>query len=195
LTAIVDADGGRRWIAVENDREAPHMEYARAGKCYRCKGSGRSGTLSVLEPPSGRTLGVVRNARERRVVILAMFRYAVAAVLTVLCAVTALGLSPALASGHHPKPAVAADKDSFSFNGTVAKVDYAANTVELSANGRDVTIVVEPTTAIDVAGEPGSVSDIRPGVRIHAEGTVRDGTFVAETISIRGGNKPKHSNP
>jgi hypothetical protein len=121
-----------------------------------------------------------------------MFRYATAALLTVLCAFTALGAPPALASGHHPKPASAADKGSFSFSGTVAKVDYAANTVEISADGRRVTIIVEPTTAIDVAGEPGSVSDIRPGVRIHAEGTVRDGAFVAQTISIRGGNKPKH---
>jgi hypothetical protein len=140
-------------------------------------------------------LGVVRNGRERRDVIRAMIRYAVAAILTVFSAASALGLSPALASGHHPKPAVAADKDSFSLNGTVARVNYAANTVEISSGGRDVTVVIEPTTAIDVAGEPGSVSDIRPGVRIHAEGVVRDGEFVAETISIRGGNKPKHSNP
>jgi hypothetical protein len=121
-----------------------------------------------------------------------MIRYATAALLTVLCAFTALGASSALASGHHPKPANAADRDSFSFSGTVAKVDYAANTVEMSAAGRLVTIVVEPTTAIDVAGEPGSVSDIRPGVRIHAEGAVRDGAFVAQTISIHSGNKPKH---
>jgi hypothetical protein len=121
-----------------------------------------------------------------------MIRYATAAILAVLCALTAVGAQPARANGHHPKPANAAERDSFSFSGTVAKVDYAANTVEMSADGRRVTIIVEPTTAIDVAGEPGSVSDIRPGVRIHAEGAVRDGAFVAQTISIRGGNKPKH---
>jgi hypothetical protein len=121
-----------------------------------------------------------------------MTRYATAAILTVLCALSALGAQPALANGHHPKPANAAERDSFSFSGTVAKVDYAANTVEMTADGRRVTIIVEPTTAIDVAGQPGSVSDIRPGVHIHAEGAVRDGAFVAQTISIRGGNKPKH---
>lgn len=165
----------------------------RKHNCVRVHG--RSGTVSAMQRDFGGPLRVVRNGRERRGVILTMFRYTVAAMLSMLCFVTALGLSPALASGHHPKPAAAADKDSFSFNGTVAKVDYAANTVEMSTGGRDVTIVIEPTTAIDVAGEPGSVSDIRPGVRIHAEGVVRDEAFVAQTISIRGGSKPKHSNP
>jgi hypothetical protein len=139
------------------------------------------------------SLGVVRNACKRCVVTLVMLRYATAALLAVLCAFTALEASPSLASGHHPKPASAADKDSFSFSGTVAKVNYAANTVEMSVDGRRVTIIVEPTTAIDVAGEPGSVSDIRPGVRIHAEGAVRDGAFVAQTISIRSESKPKHA--
>jgi hypothetical protein len=146
----------------------------------------------MIERHSDYRLGAVRNACKRRVVTLAMFRYATAVMLTVLCAMIALGASPSLASGHHPKPASVADKGSFSFSGTVANVDYAANTVEMSADGRRVTIVVEPTTAIDVAGEPGSVSDIRPGVRIHAEGAVRDGAYVAQTISIRSGNKPKH---
>ena len=139
-----------------------------------------------------RRLGAGRNACERSVVTLAMFRHA--AILTVLCASIAFGSTPVPASAHHPKPASAnsADKDSFSFSGAVAKVDYAANTVEMSADGRRITIIVEPTTAIDVGGEPGSVSDIRPGVRIHVEGAVRDGAYVAQTISIRGGDKPKH---
>jgi len=122
-----------------------------------------------------------------------MIRYVTAALLTVLCAFTALEPSPSLASGNHAKPPSAAVKDSFSFSGTVANVDYAANTVEMSTDGRHVTIIVEPTTAIDVAGEPGSVSDIRPGVRIHAEGAIRDGAFVAQTISIRNGSAPKHA--
>jgi hypothetical protein len=99
---------------------------------------------------------------------------------------------PTLAAGHHPKPAVAAAKDSFSFSGTVTAVDYAANLVELATGGRRISIVVEPTTAIEVAGEPGSVSDIRPGVKLHAEGVVRDGAFVAQTITIRGSAKHKN---
>lgn len=146
----------------------------------------------MSERDSDRSLGAVRNACKRRVVIVAMIRYATAAILTVLCAMTALGASPSLASGKHQKPANAPVKDSFSFSGAVTKVDYAANTVQMSADGRRVTIIVEPTTAIDVAGQPGSVSDIRPGVRIHAEGAVRDGAFVAQTISIKSESKPKH---
>ena len=139
--------------------------------------------------------GVVRNACEPRNVTLVMIRFATAVLLTGLCAMIALEPSPSLAFGHHPKPAnvSASDAESFSFSGTVARVDYAANMVEIAADGRRVTIIVEPTTAIDVAGEPGSVSDIRPGVRIHAEGVTRDGAFIAQTITIRSGNKPKHA--
>jgi hypothetical protein len=74
----------------------------------------------------------------------------------------------------------------------VTTVDYAANVVELATGGRHVTIVVEPTTAIDIAGQPGSESDIRPGVKLHVEGVVRDGTFFAQTITIRGRAKSKN---
>lgn len=92
---------------------------------------------------------------------------------------------------HGPKPAASAEKDSFSFNGIVSKVNYAANVVELTSNGRHFSIVLEPTTAIDIAGEPGSVSDIRPGVGIHAEGVVRNGVYHAQTIAIHGSIKRK----
>ena len=104
---------------------------------------------------------------------------------------TALASAPPFMGEHHPKTEVGAQRDSFSFNGKIAKVDYAANVVEMIANGRRVTVVVEPTTAIDIAGEPGSVSDIRPGVEIHAEGSVRKGAFIAQTITIHGGGKHK----
>ena len=101
----------------------------------------------------------------------------------------ALASAPPFVGEHHPKTEAGTQRDSFSFNGKVAKVDYAANVVEMIANGRRVTVVVEPTTAIDIAGEPGSVSDIRPGVEIHAEGSVRKGAFIAQTITIHGGGK------
>ena len=114
-----------------------------------------------------------------------------AACVLIFASASLVGL-PTLAAAHHPKPAASAEHDSFSFNGTVTSVDYATNVVELTSSGRRVTIVVEPTTAIDIAGQPGSESDIRPGVKVHAEGVVRDGTFFAQTITIRGGGKPKH---
>ena len=108
----------------------------------------------------------------------------------ILASASLAGL-PTFATGHHPKPPTSAEKHSFSFTGTVTSVDYAANVVELATGSRRVAIVVEPTTAIDIAGEPGSVSDIRPGVKLHAEGVVRDGTFIAQTIAIRGRPKPR----
>jgi hypothetical protein len=118
-------------------------------------------------------------------------RIGLAALVLVLASASLAGLSTP-AAAHHPKPAATAEKDSFSFTGIVTSVDYAANVVEITSGGRRVTIVVEPTTAIDIAGQPGSESDIRPGVKLHAEGMVRDGTFIAQTITIHGGGKPKH---
>jgi hypothetical protein len=133
-----------------------------------------------------------RNSTVRRSVISVMFRKMGLATFVLVFACASLAGLPTLASAHHPKPAASAEKDSFSFTGTVTSVDYAANVVEITSGGRRVTIVVEPTTAIDIAGQPGSESDIRPGVKLHAEGVVRDGTFFAQTITIRGGAKPKH---
>ncbi|HEY7981245.1 MAG TPA: hypothetical protein VID19_07150 [Candidatus Eremiobacteraceae bacterium] len=132
------------------------------------------------------------NDHARRGVIRMMFRYAALAVWVLVFASLMLVGLPNRAAAHHPKPTAAAEKDSFSFAGTVASVDYAANVVELTTDGRHVTLVLEPTTSIDIAGQPGSVSDIRPGVKLHAEGVVRDGTFIAQTITIRGNAKPKH---
>jgi hypothetical protein len=121
-----------------------------------------------------------------------MVRYlALAAWILVFASASLVGL-PTVAAAHHPKPTAAAEKDSFSFAGTVASVDYAANVVELTTDGRRVTLVVEPTTAIDIAGQPGSMSDIRPGVKLRAEGVVRDGSYISQTITIRGSAKPKH---
>lgn len=121
-----------------------------------------------------------------------MFRKMGLAVGVLVFASATLAGLPTLAAAHHPKPAASAEQDSFSFNGTVTSVDYAANVVEITSGGRHVTIVVEPTTAIDIAGQPGSESDIRPGVKLHADGVVRDGTFFAQTITIRDSGKPKH---
>jgi hypothetical protein len=121
-----------------------------------------------------------------------MFRQIALATFVLVFASALLAGLPTFASAHHLKPTAAAEKASFSFNGTVTSVDYAANVVELATGGRHVTIVVEPTTAIDIAGQPGSMGDIGPGVKLHAEGVVRDGSFVAQTITIRGSVKPKH---
>ena len=104
---------------------------------------------------------------------------------------TVLVNAPPATASPSPQPAASAEKESFSFSGTVSKVNYAANVVELIADGRRVSLALEPTTEIDIAGEPGSVSDIRPGVRIHAEGVIRKGVYVAQTITI---HAAKHKN-
>jgi hypothetical protein len=106
----------------------------------------------------------------------------------------ALASAPPFVNAHHPKPAASAEKDSFSFEGRVAKVDYAANLIVVIADGRRVTLVVEPTTAIDIAGESGSMSDIRPGIDIRAEGVIRKGAFIAQTIAIHSGTKRNNHN-
>jgi hypothetical protein len=120
-----------------------------------------------------------------------MFRITVFASLFLCLASNALAVPASYAVVEQFKPTETRDKTTFAFSGKVAKVDYAANVVELVTKGRRVTVVVEPTTAIDVAGAPGSVSDIRPGVKMDVEGIVRDGTFIAQTITIHGGGKSK----
>ncbi|HKW44488.1 MAG TPA: hypothetical protein VJN22_02460 [Candidatus Eremiobacteraceae bacterium] len=120
-----------------------------------------------------------------------MFRFAIFASLSLCLAGSALAFHATHAGAVHLKREASADKAAFAFSGKVTKVDYAANVVELASQGRRVSIVVEPTTAIDVAGEPGSVSDIRPGVKMHVEGIVRDGMFVAQTITIRRSGKER----
>ncbi len=110
----------------------------------------------------------------------------VALLLVGLPSATMAGALHASAGPHHPPPAVATkDPQNFSFVGRVTKVDYAANAVVLSAKGGSVMIRVTPTTAIDIGGEPGSIADIRPGVRIRAEGIVRGGgALIAVAISV-----------
>ncbi|HEY5095861.1 MAG TPA: hypothetical protein VII69_12165 [Candidatus Eremiobacteraceae bacterium] len=120
-----------------------------------------------------------------------MFHLRIAATIILCFAGSVLASAPPAMASPSPKPAASAEKESFSFNGTVSKVNYAANVVEMNANGRRVSIALEPTTAIDVAGEPGSVSDIRPGVEIHAEGVIRKGIYIAQTIAIHGAAKRK----
>ena len=109
---------------------------------------------------------------------------------SLLCATLA---SVAVASPdlNHPRlaaspssSAASQDQGSFAYVGRVTKVEYAANNVELATKGRDVTITVTPTTSIDVGGGPGSIADIRPGVRIRVEGFNRGGALIAVAISV-----------
>ena len=115
-----------------------------------------------------------------------MRNFAVITTISSLClAATLLASAPSASSAMSHKPV--ADGATFSFAGRVTKVDYAANVIEMTTSGRHVSITVEPTTAIDVHGEPGGISDIEPGVRIQADGVIRGGSYIAQSISVRDG--------
>ena len=102
---------------------------------------------------------------------------------------TALGASSAFASGHHPKPANAADKDSFSFSGTVSKVDYAANTVEMSptagaspsSSNRRLPSTSPASPAASATSGPASASTPRVPSRDGGVSSRRPFRFAAET--------------
>jgi hypothetical protein len=111
-----------------------------------------------------------------------MRRFAFLTMLSLCLAAAVLASSASESSAMHSKPAV--DGATFSFAGRVTKVDYASNIVDMTTNGRRVRIKIEPTTAIDVNGEPGGISDIEPGVRLQADGVIRGGSYVAQSISV-----------
>ncbi|HXW51129.1 MAG TPA: hypothetical protein VEJ41_03990 [Candidatus Acidoferrales bacterium] len=72
----------------------------------------------------------------------------------------------------------------FDVSGVVASVSYVSNSLELDAGAQHVTIVITPTTAIEIHGESGGISDIRRGSKISASGVVRNGAWVANSIVV-----------
>jgi hypothetical protein len=72
----------------------------------------------------------------------------------------------------------------FSISGIVQSVSYDTNTVHLSGSGQSVTLVITPTTTIELRGESGSIADIRRGSKITATGVIRSGTWVANSVVI-----------
>src|ERR1700681_4961323 len=94
------------------------------------------GTSGLIRVQRGQASGAFRNALARGVVTLAMLRFIILATLVIVFASASLAGLGTIAAAHHPKPIASAEKDSFSFTGTVASVDYAANVVELTTNGR-----------------------------------------------------------
>lgn len=118
--------------------------------------------------------------------------YSTAMILASLLCTTLAAAAVASPVLSHPRPgatpsssAASPDQGSFAYVGRVTKVEYAANDVVLATkSGRTVTITVTPTTAIDVGGGPGSIADIRPGVRIRVEGFDRGDALVAVSISV-----------
>ena len=73
----------------------------------------------------------------------------------------------------------------FEFTGKIVSVDYAANMLVVRSRGEEHSISITPTTSIEHAGQPGGISDLRPGVRIHVTGAARNGVLIADSIEIR----------
>lgn len=102
----------------------------------------------------------------------------------ILCALA----GPSLSAAHSEAPAAAVAAEQvvqrFTFSGTVQAVNYDANSITIKSAGKHIELVLEPTTSIDVRGQQGSIGDIHRGRKLQAEGIVRNGVFVAQTIRL-----------
>ena len=73
----------------------------------------------------------------------------------------------------------------FSIQGRIKSVDYTANTIVVQSKKNTATVVLTPTTSVDLAGQQGGISDLRPGMHVRVRGSVRDGVMTAESIVVR----------
>jgi len=72
----------------------------------------------------------------------------------------------------------------FNVSGVVESVSYVSNSVILNAGGRHLEIEITPTTALELRGEAGSISDIRHGSKITASGVIRGGEWIANSVVV-----------
>lgn len=72
----------------------------------------------------------------------------------------------------------------FEANGVVTAVSYVSNTLTLNSDGRRLQILITPTTAIEIHGQAGSISDIRRGSKISTSGVVRNGAWIANSVVV-----------
>jgi hypothetical protein len=110
---------------------------------------------------------------------------AVGIVLLAAPAAPALSAQPgATAAGIAGPSALQPSGQPFELVGRIVSVDYADNVVVVRAHGDRISIAITPTTSIMRAGQPGGMSDLRQGVRIHVTGEQRDGVKTADGIEI-----------
>lgn len=89
-----------------------------------------------------------------------------------------------------PKPASSSSADqgssvrTFSVNGRISSVDYISNSIVVQGKHGPVTVSLTPTTSVDLTGEQGGISDLRPGMHVRIRGTVVGGVMTAESIVI-----------
>jgi Cu/Ag efflux protein CusF len=112
-------------------------------------------------------------------------------VLTMTALIVAAAAAPVLAQAQPaPRPAPgapAADPRPKQVEGTVKKVDPAANTVQVSSGLLGImgaTLEVTGETQIQVEGKQGSLADIREGAKVKASYETRNGKNVAKSIDV-----------
>jgi Cu/Ag efflux protein CusF len=111
-------------------------------------------------------------------------------VLTMTALIVAAAAAPVLAQAQPaPRPAPgapAADPRPKQVEGTVKKVDPAANTVQVSGlmGIMGTTLEVTRETQIQVEGKQALLADIREGAKVKASYETRDGKNVAKSIDV-----------
>ncbi len=110
--------------------------------------------------------------------------WAIAAAAIVFCAGAMQPVVAAPQAGAQTVWMLADANKRFNVSGVVESVSYVSNSVSLNADGRHLEIAITPTTAIELRGETGSISDIRRGSRITAKGVIRDGEWIANSVVV-----------
>jgi hypothetical protein len=112
-----------------------------------------------------------------------------AAAWAALLLTTLVCIGVAVAGSAHPAPAgsiqLLADANKrFSISGVVESVSYVSNSMRVAADGQTLEIEITPTTAIEMRGETGSISDIRRGAKVSVSGVIRDHDWIANSVVI-----------
>ena len=104
-------------------------------------------------------------------------------------ALVALGWPAASPAAPKPAPSVPLSDDftgqqAFSVNGRISSVDYTSNVIVVQSKHNSTSIVLTPTTSVELSGQQGGISDLRPGMHVRIRGTVIGGVMTAESIVV-----------
>lgn len=75
-------------------------------------------------------------------------------------------------------------QQAFSVNGRIESVDYTSNVIVVQSKHNSTSIVLTPTTSVELSGQQGGISDLRPGMHVRIRGTVIGGVMTAESIVV-----------
>ena len=108
-----------------------------------------------------------------------------------LIALALVALAGPAVSSAAPKPAPSVpmsddftSQQAFSVNGRISSVDYTSNVIVVQNKHNSTSIVLTPTTSVELSGQQGGISDLRPGMHVRVRGTVIGGVMTAESIGV-----------